>query len=42
MKDLRKVKLSEHYDGSGAYNINGYFHRWCDGIEYDNTDKAFQ
>lgn len=29
-EDLRKAVLTQHSDGSGAYTIEVYFHKWGD------------
>lgn len=38
---LRKVKLSTHADGSGSFNINGYFHEWGNVESFSEQNVSF-
>lgn len=37
---LRKVKLSIHNDGSGSFNINGYFHEWGNVVVLGDNNES--
>jgi len=38
---LRKVKLSIHADGSGSFDINGYFHEWGNVSDFSEQNGKF-
>jgi hypothetical protein len=38
---LRKVKISIHSDGSGSFDINGYFHEWGNVSEFSEQNGIF-
>ena len=38
---LRKVKVSSHADGSGSFNINGYFHEWGNISDFSEQNGKF-
>ena len=39
--NLRKVKVSIHNDGSGSFNINGYFHEWGNTPVFSEQNGLF-
>jgi hypothetical protein len=38
---LRKLKISKYPDGSGSFDINGYFHEWGNVSDFSEQNGKF-